>query len=532
MKAQLHSISLVHSVVLALLLALASVSSHAQIASTFGRVSETGTPSSGLAADYKRVSRFTVGTSGILWRICAYLDGKGGGTGRQSVRLVLYGDNNGVPGKQLFAGGEAEIEGGAAASWFCTQTPANYAYLPTALQPIAAGAYWIGIQTSGSASVIRDFAGGSGDWYGNKDTYADGASLSFGSGTRGNASLLVFADYYPNSVMRTAGRTTVGAYPSKGLAADFKRGSSFVMPERGELHGVAVLLDGLTSGPAGDGQNVRFAIYEDANGFPGDKVNETSIGGIAHGMPARWMFNETTISSIDPGRYWIALLSGPMGGTARDFTDGTAGNWYGNADSYSDGASAQFGPGVAGNGTLSAYVLYRPGVITQREVGSTNLPTTPSAGLRPDYFRGAICFGSGTLTGLHAYLDGLGGAAGSQTVRMVIYGYVLYGESFYPQLITQSDDVTIHAGMKPQWVDFKAPAVEIAGYDDILIIGIQSGPGAGVVRDYTDQRQLNYVWRGTPDAFADGPAAQLDDDHLTVGTWNLAVYATTSVNQE
>jgi hypothetical protein len=36
----------------------------------------------------------------------------------------------------------------------------------------------------------------------------------------------VFARYLPDSQLRHAGRTTIGSTPSKGMTADFKRGSS------------------------------------------------------------------------------------------------------------------------------------------------------------------------------------------------------------------------------------------------------------------------------------------------------------------
>ena len=63
---------------------------------------------------------------------------------------------------------------------------------------------------------------------------------------------------------------------------------------------------------------------------------------------------------MDKGTYWIVLHSGTNNAVTRSRSDGLA-NYYGNSDTYSDGASSTFGTGVAGTSTLSVNVAYTVG---------------------------------------------------------------------------------------------------------------------------------------------------------------------------
>ncbi len=68
---------------------------HAQ---SFGKTTAGAVPSDGLRADYKRGSRFALTEQATVTQLCAYLDGLGGVSATQSVRLALYRDAGGVPG--------------------------------------------------------------------------------------------------------------------------------------------------------------------------------------------------------------------------------------------------------------------------------------------------------------------------------------------------------------------------------------------------------------------------------------------------
>lgn len=86
----------------ALITLLGSTPAHSQISQFLGRVTEATIPSKGLSANFKRASRFTLGSRGTITRLCAFLEGNGGVSGTQGVRFALYGDNNGVPGTKVF----------------------------------------------------------------------------------------------------------------------------------------------------------------------------------------------------------------------------------------------------------------------------------------------------------------------------------------------------------------------------------------------------------------------------------------------
>lgn len=408
------------------------------------------------------------------------------------------------------------------------------------LYPLPAGNYWIAILTGANAGVIRDYGDGAPNWYGNADALNDGASNTFGVGTQGSVTLSVYAEYFPDSQLRHAGRTTIGSTPSGGMTADFKRGSSFTMPERGKLYGISAYLDGAGgSSPVSTTQALHYILYRDANGFPGAKLYEGGNIYVGKGTTGVWTPQYAYppyAPTLDAGRYWVTLLTGATGGIARNYGDGTPGNWYGNSDLFSDGASAQFGPGNPGNGTLSAFISYRPGMITSGQVGRTDVGTKPSTGLSANFIRWSRFTTqdlNATLTGLHAYLDGLGGTSGTQKVRLVIYGeYVNQSQDLsYLHKIAQSSDVTIAAGMQPQWVHFSVPPVPLDATYGSYLVAIQTGDTAGVARDYGDGRlDPSGNWAGETDAFNDGASENLSENPISTGQGTLSVYATYSLS--
>src|SRR4029078_11734763 len=81
------------------------------------------TPSSGMAADRKRASKFNIPDTGHLTDLVVYLDGLGGATGTQAVRLDLYRDNNGLPGTKVAESATRNFTNGAAAAWYGFGTP-------------------------------------------------------------------------------------------------------------------------------------------------------------------------------------------------------------------------------------------------------------------------------------------------------------------------------------------------------------------------------------------------------------------------
>jgi hypothetical protein len=288
---------------IALVMLMSITPAYSQTTQTFGRTTPGTIPSGGLSADMKRASRFTLASAGVISKLCAYLDGNGGVGGAQDYRFALYQDSSGAPGAKLFESNwPQEVQAGSAARWYCEEAPAF---------PVPAGSYWIAIHTGANAGVIRDFGDGAANWYGNADSFVDGAATSFGAGNAGSGTLSVYAEYYPSNVMRTAGRSTVGTIPSGGMSANFKRGSSFTMTERGQLFGMSVYMDAPgTLSRNSPSQTVYYALYKDVNGVPGPMIIQDFGTYVFEGEPATWypvFFNNDSAPILEAGKYWIVL---------------------------------------------------------------------------------------------------------------------------------------------------------------------------------------------------------------------------------
>src|SRR5688572_2911115 len=68
-------------------------------------------------------------------------------------------------------------------------------------------------------------------------------------------------------------RSTIGATPSGGLRADFKRGSKYTLTQAGLLRELCAYVDGQGSTASFDGgQHFSIVMYRDSGGVPGAKV--------------------------------------------------------------------------------------------------------------------------------------------------------------------------------------------------------------------------------------------------------------------
>jgi hypothetical protein len=160
---------------------------------------------------------------------------------------------------------------------------------------------------------------------------------------------------------KTFGRTDIGTIPSSGMTADFKRASKFTLADKATLLGFSAYLDG-QGGVVESQQQVRLVLYRDNAGVPGSFVAQSNTVSIASGTVGRWVPFTAPAIPVDPGAYWIAIHTGATAGVARNRGGGTPNNWYGNADTFSDGGSSPFGnPGSPGVGTLSVNVTYTVG---------------------------------------------------------------------------------------------------------------------------------------------------------------------------
>jgi hypothetical protein len=488
---------------------------------TAGPTTVGSQPSSALAPNYKRVSKITLTEPGVLSSIAIYLEGAGTGqTGNQPVSAVLYTDNNGVPGTKVFQSDTEMMTPDPTPTWYFFSSP---------LVPLPPGNYWIGIHSGGPVALVRDRTDGSNatNWYGNADNYADEASGTFGPGSPGTGSLSVYAVYYPRDQYTAAGRASIAATPSGGMSANFKRGSRITLSERGRVTHLSAYLDSL--GATAGTQSLRLALYRDAGGVPGDLVLTTGEITLSAGSPGQWrtapIDSPTGAPELDAGNYWVIIHSGATAGVIRNFGDGAA-NWYGNADMYSDGGSSPFGTGSTGTVTISATAMYIPANVASIKFGRETVGSTPSGGLSANYIRGSR-FGAyleandGPTTALWAYLDGLGGASGSQQIRMALYEQDQYShaESFKR---VESEVVTIAAGTPPGWVRFPITTPVTFGAAPTYYIAIQSGPTGGVVRDYGGDGWD--TWEGEAATFSTSAPDIFPHSNAAQGTGTLSVY--------
>jgi hypothetical protein len=322
------------------------VPAHAQL--FLGRTTVGAKVSGVLRHDVKRGSRFSLAQNGTAHVMCAYLDGLwGSGPRNQLVRMQIYRDNAGTPGARLAETDDRPIWEQFVPNWHC---------FPIANTPLTPGEYWLVLHSGGTVDgPARYYFDGTGNYVANTDSFPDGGSNPFGAAAAGNGTLSIYAGYDPN--LRNAGRITVGANPSGALRGNAKRGSSFMMPQPGRVTSLTAYLDG--KGATSGFQYVTFVLYADANGAPGPKVAEDFGHIVVAGDNAKWLTGNVPPVEVPAGKYWLVLHSSEDTRLTRYYADGT-GNWRGNNDAYSDGASDPFGPSDAGNGTLSAFVSYEP----------------------------------------------------------------------------------------------------------------------------------------------------------------------------
>lgn len=152
----------------------------------FGRIDIATNASAGMTANQKRGSKFSLTEAGTLLSFSAYLDGNGGASGSQSVSMVLYQDNGGVPGAKVAESSTVNVASGTAPDWVNFPAPAT---------ALSAGTYWIVLHTGNTGVIARNRGDGAANWYGNADTFSDGASNPFGAGSTGAVTLSVNVSY-------------------------------------------------------------------------------------------------------------------------------------------------------------------------------------------------------------------------------------------------------------------------------------------------------------------------------------------------
>ena len=140
----------------------------------------------GLAANNKRGSRFSLSQKGTLLSMGAYVDGNGGGSAGQSLRMALYRDSGGRPGSLVAQSNSVSNAAGSSLRWQLFPSPA------VRLDP---GSYWIMVHSGSTSGISRLKGIAEANTYGINDTFSDGAANPAGSGNLGTMTLSVYVNY-------------------------------------------------------------------------------------------------------------------------------------------------------------------------------------------------------------------------------------------------------------------------------------------------------------------------------------------------
>ncbi len=141
---------------------------------------------SALAVNTKRGSRFSLSQKGTLLSMVAGVDGNGGGSAGQSLRMVLYRDSGGVPGSMVAQSNTVSNAAGSSSRWL---------YFPSPAVRLDPGNYWIMVHSGSTSAVTRLKGLSSANTHSNGDMFSDGAANPAGSGSLGTMTLSVFVNY-------------------------------------------------------------------------------------------------------------------------------------------------------------------------------------------------------------------------------------------------------------------------------------------------------------------------------------------------
>ena len=115
------------------------------------------------------------------------------------------------------------------------------------------------------------------------------------------------------------------------------------------------------------------------------------------------------------------------------------------------------------------------------------------------------------LDRLRVYVDGKGGATGSQKLRAMVYTGIATAAPF-GDLAGVSQEVTITSGTSARWVEFRFDSpVRLSGFDGATYqFGLLSGPARNVARYASTTQPAALRWG--PDRYADGPIPSFGTD--------------------
>ena len=320
-----------------------------------GRTTIGSTPSGVLRPDFKRGSSITFPTSGKVTAFTAFLDGAGGPD--QPLRFALYKDVNGVPGPLVVQSLEGTFSAVSRRNWVTLFAPETV---------VSAGKYWLMLHTGGTSGSLRYYYSGTGNWLGNADAYADGASTPFGTAGAGNGTISAFASYQPNApIANVFGRTTVASRPlyfslQRGLGSAYMHVTQFELPVNATMTALYGYLDGL--GSTSGSQQVRMVIYGNDVWLPSGLKAVSNVITINAGRQPGWVKFDIPPTPLPPGTYHIGIHTGNSPFIVRSYGDPPGTSQENGEDTFEDGPNdntLNTDSEVSGFGAaLSVYATY------------------------------------------------------------------------------------------------------------------------------------------------------------------------------
>ena len=490
----------------------------------------------GLSADRKRASRFVAPASGSLVALSAYLDGLGGGAGSQQVRFVVFADAGGSPGPLLGQTGVHTIAQGAAGAWVRLG-------LANPVSVTGGSGYFIGNHSGLTQNVARfgSQAGVAGATRENGDAFADGASSQFGVFETYNFEVAVQAHYTASTSTPPANTTppSITGTPQVGATLNASTGSwsgnppptfAFEWRRCDAGGGTCVAVAGAAGASyalvaADEGKTVRVA------------VTGSNSAGSATAVSAQTAIVQAPVTA--PANTSLPSITGvpQVGATLHAST----GSWSGNPSPTFTYEWRRCDPAGAGCVTVAgasetSYTLVaadegrtvRIAVTGSNSAGSATAVSAATGVVQPasepppessfgrtvfnnlyvlaaDRKRASRFFApaSGSLVALSAYLDGLGGSAGSQQVRLAVYADAGGAPG---ALLGQTGAHTIAAGTAGAWVRLALVSPVAVTGASAYHLGIHSAATNAVGR-YGNMLGLSVANnRQNDDVFSDGAA--------------------------
>lgn len=299
-------------------------------------------------------TRVALDADATLESISAYVRG----APNSVLRFAIYADDNGQPGA-LIAQTDTDNVGSNTFHWHT---------LPAPDVQLEAGHYWLALSFNhDQVSFAYDNAGGATRTR-LHNAVSSGFSANWGASATSDATR---PSIYATTQSMGGGTTSFG-YTSEFAGADNDSNGDQVatratLIEEATVGGVTAFV----KGPPG--QQVRFAIYADNDGEPGDLVVQ-SAPDQAGSMSFHWRTLPVPRTTLQPGVYWLAISSGHMlieyaydanGGATRRSTN----------NAVSSGFTEPWGVSAASNARrLSIYAnlvppSQRPAIVRWTEVG-------------------------------------------------------------------------------------------------------------------------------------------------------------------